>query len=324
MKRLLSLTLSLVLLLSFVVPFSVSAEDAASFVSPVLDKTDGVTLLSVEALDNTVDPNGIVLYNVTVETFDISSLVEKTKRYDYAIEAIRAAFAEDGYGESDAEDENGDKEYYFLGNSDVFRLYGKTVTEEELGENVICFYHVTADDTPSEWAQAEVEKAISLGLIPEANQMNYKVGIYREELAAMLRPLLEKCYSGKTPATETSPFRDTDSEDVLYLYSLGILNGYEQKDGTFLFCPEKELKRSEMAVILSRIAKLCGKTTDGYDESVTFIDTVSHWCRKELGYPVAMGIIKGTSATTFSPEKVLTTEQTILLVLRTYEALTAK
>ena len=76
-----------------------------------------------------------------------------------------------------------------------------------------------------------------------------------------------------------------------------------------------------MSAIINRVAKLCGKKVTGFDSEVKFTDTANHWCKSELGWPVHNGIVKGTSATQFSPENTLTTEQTIMMIYRTYEAL---
>ena len=104
----------------------------------------------------------------------------------------------------------------------------------------------------------------------------------------------------------------------MYAASLGIVKGYE--DGEFK--PGKTLKRSEMAVVLNRIAALLGAETNGFDAEVAFADVADHWCKAELGWPVHTGIVKGTSDTTFSPENTLTREQTIVMVYRTLNAFT--
>ena len=173
---------------------------------------------------------------------------------------------------------------------------------------------------PSSWAAEEVNAAIAAGLVPEELQKNYTDGISRADLSKMLGVLIDKVY-GQEPATSDAAFSDTTDAAVLKAANLGIINGYKQDDGTFMFKPANTLKRSEMSAIINRVAKLCGEETTGYDAEVKFEDTVSHWCNSELGYPVHMGIVKGTSETTFSPENTLTVEQTIMMVYRTFTAL---
>ena len=175
-------------------------------------------------------------------------------------------------------------------------------------------------EQPSDWAKAEVDKAIAAGLVPDTLQQNYTKGISRENLSKILSKLLDKVY-GKEPLVNTAEFTDTTDADVLKAANLEIIKGYKQNDGTYQFKPENTLKRCEMAAIINRVANLCGETVTGYDSEVVFKDTTNHWCKSELGWPVHTGIIKGTSATQFSPENTLTTEQTIMMIYRAYEAL---
>ena len=179
---------------------------------------------------------------------------------------------------------------------------------------------VTPTEQPSSWAKAEVDKAIAAGLVPAELQANYTKGISRANLSKILSALLDKVY-GKAPTKTDAKFKDTTDADVLKAANLGIINGYDAGNGTFNFKPNNTLKRSEMSAIVNRVAKLCGKTTTGYDKEVKFADTANHWCKTELGWPVHVGIVKGTSDTTFSPENTLTTEQTIMMIYRAYEAL---
>ena len=179
---------------------------------------------------------------------------------------------------------------------------------------------VTPTEQPSSWAKAEVDKAIAAGLVPAELQANYTKGISRANLAKILSALLDKVY-GKAPSKNDAKFKDTTDADVLKAANLGIINGYDAGNGEYNFKPNNTLKRSEMSAIVNRVAKLCGKTTTGYDKEVKFADTANHWCKTELGWPVHVGIVKGTSDTTFSPENTLTTEQTIMMIYRAYEAL---
>jgi len=205
--------------------------------------------------------------------------------------------------------------------TNTFKLVGKnsgatTPAKEEPKQET----PATTTETPSSWAAEEVNASIALGLVPAELQKSYTTGITRGQLALMLSSLLTK--AGITlPTSGNATFTDTTDANVLAAANLGIINGYKQADGTYMFKPNNTLKRSEMSAIINRVAKLCGKTTTGYESEVTFTDTASHWCNSELGYPVHMGIVKGTSATTFSPENTLTIEQTIMMVYRTLNAL---
>lgn len=196
---------------------------------------------------------------------------------------------------------------------------GQTTTQPPVEDNKPVDTKPAAEK-PSSWAEAEVNKAIEAGLVPEALQAGYTKAATRENLSKMLAQLLNKVY-GKAADKSDAKFTDTTDADVLYAANLGIINGYAQADGTSMFKPANSLKRSEMSAIVNRVAKLCGKTVTGYDSEVKFTDTATHWCKSELGWPVHVGIVKGTSDTTFSPENTLTMEQAIMMIYRAYEAL---
>ena len=203
--------------------------------------------------------------------------------------------------------------------ANTFKLVGKTGGATTPDEPVI------SDPTPlkgkpSIWAEEEVNKALEADLIPEELKDGFTNGISRANLSKILSKLIDKVY-GKAPEKTDAKFSDTADADVLKAANLGIITGYDNKDGTFSFKPENVLKRSEMSVIINRVAKLCGQETAGFESEVKFTDTASHWCNGELGWPVHNGIVKGTSDTTFSPENTLTVEQTIMMIYRTYEAL---
>ena len=181
-------------------------------------------------------------------------------------------------------------------------------------------------EQPSSWAAAEVNAAIALGIVPPELQENYTKGISRSNLAKLLVSVMAK-KSGVSESDFVSTngadgkFTDTSDKYISAIAGLEIVNGYKQSDGTYKFKPSNTLKRSEMAAVVNRVAKYFGKNTSGYDKEVNFKDTADHWCKSELGWPVHSGVVKGTSATEFSPENTLTTEQTILMAYRLYNSL---
>lgn len=174
----------------------------------------------------------------------------------------------------------------------------------------------------SDWAKDEVREALKAELLPMNFTDDFTAGISREKLSVLLTYLTDKLGIVRAePTVVPNAFNDTSDKNVMNAAALGIINGYKQSDGTYDFKPANILKRSELTAVINRVAKLMGETVTGYDDEVTFKDTVDHWCRPELGFAVHTGIVKGTSATTFSPENTLTVEQTVLMFYRTYEIL---
>lgn len=180
---------------------------------------------------------------------------------------------------------------------------------------------IVIPDIPSTWAKAEVEAAVSSGIVPENLQKNYVKPVSRGKVAELFINLIEETYD--TPIDEIleekgveiseDVFSDTSDKNVLYANALGIING----TGNNKFSPNGTLTRAQVAAIINRTAKVLGIDTEGYSHN--FTDVSSHWVDSELGWPVEMGIINGTGNNKFSPDAELTTEQTILIVYRALE-----
>ncbi len=181
-----------------------------------------------------------------------------------------------------------------------------------------------AAEGASSWAVKEIQTALSLGLVPEELQGDYKSPVSREAVSGMFVRLLEAA-AGKSIdvlleerglALNYDAFTDTQNGNVLAMNALGIINGV----GDGLFNPEGTLTRAQIAAILNRIARLLGVDTEGYTHS--FTDVAGTWVDKELGWPSGAGIINGVGEGRFDPNGLLTREQAIAICLRGLNALT--
>lgn len=189
--------------------------------------------------------------------------------------------------------------------------YAYTVTEFNLSDTV----------KPSDWAEAEVNKALENGLISDDIEYFYRAYITREEFAELIVTCVDKL---TTSAVETKKnnFTDVNNEAIDKAYSMGIVAGID--DTTF--APENNITRQEIAAMMHRAIKYVetanGKTyltnntsLDGYTDS----DQVSEWARESVGTLVNNEIIFGTSDTTISPLANTTIEQAVLLDVRIFE-----
>ena len=228
-------------------------------------------------------------------------------------------------------------EIYFEGTEDAF----KAVIDEDYYENLTTEYVVghyvhkpatiyyenkqppLPSNQPSDWAKKEVEKAISLGLVPSEIQNYYRQPIARLDTVKLVVNLLE-IINGTTIDNllierglfvNTNTFTDTNDNKVLSASTLGIINGMKEGE----FAPYSTLTRAQAAAIINSIANVQGIATDGYTQN--FTDTAKHWVAPELGWPVANKIIKGVGQNKFDPDGQLTVEQAILLIYRTYTTL---
>lgn len=93
------------------------------------------------------------------------------------------------------------------------------------------------------------------------------------------------------------------------LSQFGIINGYE--DGSFK--PYNYITRAEFAKIITATTAIENIT---YDENDTFSDVSdSHWAKDCIYMAKSVGIISGTTETTFSPSANITYEQAIKMIV---------
>lgn len=116
------------------------------------------------------------------------------------------------------------------------------------------------------------------------------------------------CVAG-TSVFAFSDVGDQELQDsVSALSRFNIINGYE--DGTFR--PKANITRAEFATIICKTFMLDTSNTPGDD----FVDvSANHWARDYIYAAKKLGIISGTSLTTFAPNDNITYEQAIKMVV---------
>lgn len=177
------------------------------------------------------------------------------------------------------------------------------------------------------WAQEEVASAIRAGLVPKDLQRGYTADITRQDFCRLMVRLVEKSggqsmgeYLSARGMTVTDPFKDTDNDDVLYAYALGIVNG--TSDTTFN--PYGSITRQEAATMLSRTAKVLGLTA-GTAESFQDTGSSPDWAREGIDFVSSLAdptngkkVMGGTGDGIFSPTQTYSREQAYLTVLRLF------
>lgn len=247
------------------------------------------------------------------------------------------AFCIDRYGNKITGSDNISQEAYFPNGTDSTR----TITPDEIiviKENGVYGFAKTifTPDLPQKsemdsWAYDEVVKSIDADLIPVSLQNQYKTNISRSDFAALVVTLLEKASgkdintlvkeeTGKTISelVKSYPFTDTTSSDVLAANALGIISGR----GNGIFDPYASITRQEAAALLMRIGKYMGKT-DVETSSASFTDSsaIQSYAIEAVNYVNALGVMKGTSDTTFSPNGTYTRQQAYITALRLYNSI---
>lgn len=166
---------------------------------------------------------------------------------------------------------------------------------------------------PSSWAVAEVQSAISAGLVPQDIQSGYQSPISRQDFCRLIWELLKQqpAISQNLQNNAVVEFSDTANEAVRGCAGLGIISGV----GEERFEPDRNLKRSEAAKILSLTTQLLGVADSGEKYSA-FTDRSSFgWAEPFVDYCGVNGIMTGDNGA-FNPEGTFSREQAIATVLR--------
>ena len=97
---------------------------------------------------------------------------------------------------------------------------------------------------------------------------------------------------------------------------MGIVNGYGDKT----FAPNNLISRQEMAVIISRAAKVMGTKLTAVKDAKTFADAnlIADYAAAAIDELQRAGIISGTSDTTFEPTAGCTRAQAATIIYNLY------
>ena len=178
----------------------------------------------------------------------------------------------------------------------------------------------------SDWAYSDIKTAMEYGiadtrLITYGGPRDVTRGITRMEFCRLAKNTLLLTAPLYMDAEADNGFSDiNNTEDALLasqLAALGIINGYE--DGTFR--PDSSITRQEAAVILSRmlgVFEMKEKTEIAYAD----IGAIQDWARDGVSNAAAYGIMNGVDNNRFDPEGTYTVEQSIVTMLREFNAMT--
>ncbi len=195
----------------------------------------------------------------------------------------------------------------------------------------------------SSWAKDELQRALNRGLIPDSlKTLDMQAEINRKEFAQVALGVYEAMANDVVPKVEENPFIDTDDQDVLKAYSIGVTNGVDFD----IFEPYSPLNREQAATMLTRAYKkahfkdwtLETDTDDkfklDYSKAQLFKDDkdISTWAKPSVYFMVKNGIIEGVGGNLFAPKSyasqdnamayaTMTREQAVVIGIRMVENL---
>lgn len=180
-----------------------------------------------------------------------------------------------------------------------------------------------ASTQPSNWAQEAVQTAQEAGLVPETLNTAYDTVITRAEfcsLAASLYRIWDANGQLRSITSDPVSFTDCTDEDVLLCASIGVVNGV----GAERFAPDSPIQRQEAASMLHRLAALRTDYADSTKNKMphVFIDGegIRSWARSDVYWAYNNGVMTGTGDNAFDPTGQYTREQSIVTMLRLYDA----
>ena len=173
-----------------------------------------------------------------------------------------------------------------------------------------------ANDTPSPWAQEQVNVAIAENLVPENLRFNYTQAITRAEFCALATRLYETI---RGEITGRLSFADTNDINVEKMAYLGVVSGV----GDDRFDPNGTLTREQAAVILSRLSDAIDRPFPSIRPSATvpFADrgSIASWAYESVFRVQVAGIMSGVGDNRFAPQDPYTREQSIVTIVRMFE-----
>ena len=171
-------------------------------------------------------------------------------------------------------------------------------------------------EQPSGWAQGDVKTAVEAGLVPEVLRSQYTQAITRAEFCALADSLYTAVKGSPAPADAGVSFTDTTDPAILRMASAKVVNGV----GGGRFNPDGQLTREQAAAMLSRLAEAVGKPLAGQTTSFADMGSVSGYAAEAVGQMQATGIMGGVGNNTFAPKNPYTREQSIVTILRLFNA----
>lgn len=211
-------------------------------------------------------------------------------------------------------------------------LYANGKTLYAAGREMACILAVLDDagtepagNSVSAWAQADVDQAVQLSILPQSLQSGYQTAITRGEFCRLLSGYLA-ARSGASTAefckkrgidTASVSFSDTADEDIRLIAATGIVLGYP--DGTFR--PDAAIARQDAAIMLKRLAGLFDVQSAENGQSFTDAAQISDYAKDGVSFAAAIGLMNGHANGSFAPRAQITREQAVVTIMNAWRKL---
>lgn len=187
--------------------------------------------------------------------------------------------------------------------------------ENLLGQKTILQYETTFfnEDKPTNSSKTPIERANELAIVPKELNKDFGKAITRAEFSKLAVMLYEKLNGTIKP---TITFTDTNDINVRKAATIGIVSGV----GNGRFNPHGELKREHAAKIVDLLAQTLGLTPQV--GTLTYADNnrIAEWAKPFVASVGANNLMTGTANNLFDPKGKYTRRQSIVTLMRVYDA----
>lgn len=177
---------------------------------------------------------------------------------------------------------------------------------------------IKLDGTQSSWAEGELLESYTLNLTYATVMNNFRKNITREEFCTLVIKLYEQL-TGQKALGGSNPFTDTNNEEIIKAYHLGIVKGVSATN----FAPYNLITRQEICVMIHRALKVSlSGIKETYLGEFPFTDKsdIASWAIDSVRFAYGNGIMKGVGDNKIAPLQNTTREQGIILIKRTFES----
>ena len=273
------------------------------------DKYAGYTRMEFACSDNLITITLSNLDGVTVQKENISINLDGAKAdFEYDEDVITVA----------TEGNKTKKLTVAITNSEGNRsIKTYTATGEQYDNHFV--------DTTSHWASSTISYMSERGIVNGVKNdngtysFNPDMNMTRAEFAVMISN-----YMGINPddyKVLTVPFTDADQlptwadVQIKALYTMGIMNGKTQADGSISFDSKANVTRAEVVTVLGRIL---GESIETEPMNYSDINTVPSYASSGFATMVSMGVISGYDDGTLKPNKNITRAEAVKMIYGIY------
>ena len=174
-----------------------------------------------------------------------------------------------------------------------------------------------SDVPDTHWAADAIRRAVDLGLFQ--GQTKTRFGLGQPMTRAATAVAVCRLFGWEMVTPETGSYADNQDRDAWY-YS-AVETAYAHGAVTLqtdTFRPNDPITREELAVMLVRAMGYGTIAGLAQDLPIPFRDVETNTGYVAMAYE--LGLVNGTSPTTFSPDRTATREQTAVMLMRLYDS----